>query len=141
MELEFNTAALLLMLAFTAKHLLVEGPLQENWIFAGKGKFLGLGGLVHVVEHGALTLIILCLANIWLSLSIQFILCLTLAEVVLHYFIDYTKAKTTKPWTEFVPEINQVTVNSRWFWSALIIDQALHHLTYVGMVAIIAHYY
>jgi hypothetical protein len=134
MELHLNLAAAFLLFALMIKHVIAEGPLQENWIFAQKGKFLAPGGLVHVIEHGALSLIVLVVANIWFSFPLLLILGVVSAEVILHYVIDYIKANITKGMSEFTPEINQLTVNNRWFWSAFIVDQAAHHLTYVGMV-------
>ena len=59
----------------------------------------------------------------------KLVLALAVADMVLHYHIDFTK--------ENIVKIKGWTIAVREFWWALATDQFLHHLTYLAIAAII----
>jgi hypothetical protein len=91
-----------------------------------KGVWLDPIGISHSLEHMISTLVVLFVASFFIALSPVMIVILALAEMVIHYLIDYSKVKygckdITKPI----------------FWNQFGIDQLLHQLTYIGMVIIL----
>jgi len=118
-----NDTLILVALLFT-KHFIVDFPLQNRFQYANKGTYGHPGGLLHASIHGLTTA--LCFWW-WAPLS-----CLILGfmDAVAHYHIDWAK----------------VNINARmgWgpttheeFWWLTGLDQFLHALTYIGLVALV----
>ena len=114
---------LALLSAFTVKHFFCDYLLQTPWMLANKSRYGHPGGLAHVALHGLGSIPVLWIAapGIWLFAA------LLVAEAVVHYHIDFIKAR--------VSERTGWTPADRAYWAAFGIDQSLHHATYLAMVA------
>ena len=113
-----------LMLFFFTKHFVIDFLLQMKYQYSNKGTYGHPGGLLHAGLHGVGTAI--CL----IMFPQESILFLAGFDAVMHYHIDWAK----------------VNINSRmgWgpttheqFWWLLGLDQTLHLLTYVAIIAMV----
>lgn len=120
-------SALFLVLLLQLKHLFADFFWQSQWMVANKGNYGHPGGLVHVAIHGAATGLVLMLFVPQISFGLLAALCL--AEVVVHYHIDWAKDYTTKR--------AGVSPQEKRFWDITGVDQALHQATYLAMVAFV----
>lgn len=121
-----SVAAVLTALAlFQIKHYLADFHWQSSWMVANKGRYLHPGGLAHAGMHGALSLVVLALVAPWAPLL--FVL-LVLAEIALHYHIDWLKSR--------VVSRAGIDENDAAYWHWFGLDQALHQLTYLAMLAV-----
>lgn len=100
---------------FTIKHFIADFPLQPSYQWMNKGKYGHPGGLLHAAIHAAFTLVILW----WFDMPLW----LAAIDGVIHYHVDWLKMQL--PWKP----------DNKYFWWALGVDQMLHYLTYVGIVA------
>lgn len=106
---------IVLSCAFIVKHFLADFPLQPPYQWMNKGKYGHPGGILHAGIHAAFTLVILW----WFNMPLW----LAGVDAVIHYHVDWLKMQFTwKP-------------DNKYFWWALGVDQMLHYLTYVGIVA------
>ena len=116
-----------LFAVFQFKHFLCDFPLQfEFMVFKkcnpGWNFFFPLLG--HASIHGLFTTIIVLLINPsfwWLGIC----------DLVIHFVVDRLKSGP-----RYLGRYNDVTKSS--FWNILGFDQALHHLTHVGIIYLIA---
>jgi hypothetical protein len=118
---------LVLLLAFQVKHLLADYYWQEPYMYENKGKSVGWFKplLYHAIVHGAITLaIIVCTWTLNQELSLWTLL-LVLFDMSTHFIIDRWKA------------IQPETPSESKFWINLGIDQMLHHIVGIVIVAII----
>ena len=113
---------LILLIAFQIKHFAADYLLQPDWMIRGKGDAAHAGGYVHAAIHGLGSTAIMLLYG----LSGFPLLLLALGECVVHYLIDFGKAR----WSE----ARQPDLKSRLFWAAHGADQLLHQLTYAAMI-------
>jgi hypothetical protein len=120
----FDTCLFLTL--FQIKHYLGDFQLQTGWIARNKGRYGHPSGIVHAGVHGALSLPIL----LWFAVPWEMALGLALAEIVVHYHIDWAKARRV------VQE--GVTETDPRFWHYLGLDQAAHQLTYIALLAVVA---
>ena len=112
------------MALLACKHFVADYLLQPDWIRRDKGRYGGRGGVVHAAAHGALS-VPACLV-LGLDAAPAFLLCA--AEAVLHYHIDFAKARISARLGDG-PE--------RWrFWAFFGFDQLLHQLTNIAMLAV-----
>ena len=115
---------LFLMLALFTKHAVVDFPLQGPYQWMNKGTYLHPGGLLHATLHGLFT--VLCfwcyapLACIWLGII----------DGIIHYHIDWAKMNLNA-WFGWKADTHEE------FWWLLGLDQYLHALTYIGLVAMV----
>lgn len=109
---------------FAAKHFVADFVLQTGWMVRGKGHYGHPGGLVHAGIHMLCSLPVLAV----MGLAPVAILLLVLAEGVVHYHIDWGKEGLTRSLG--------TGPQNRLFWLLLGVDQLLHHLTYIGMIAV-----
>lgn len=114
-----------LFLLFQIKHFFVDFPLQVPYHYLNKGKFLHPGGLAHAGLHGATTAAITAVYT-----TPTFGMFLGVLDFVIHYFIDYFKVNINKKY-------GLTPTNSEYYWWLLGIDQFLHQLTYIGLIALI----
>jgi len=120
-------AVLLAALAlFQIKHLLADYVLQTAWMIREKGSYGRPGGLAHAGVHVLWTAPILA----WLGTGWFLALGLLLAEFLLHYHIDWAKAKLSR-WAA-------LSTNDQRFWVAHGADQSLHQFTYIGILLVLA---
>jgi hypothetical protein len=112
-----------LILLLQAKHALGDGPLQFAWMVREKGAYGSRGGILHAAIHGAGSLAVLAIFGVGAMLTAL----LALADLVLHYHIDFIKESTVrrKGWTS----------SDTHFWWAYAADQFAHHVTYIAMAA------
>jgi hypothetical protein len=120
-----NYDLLLLILLLQIKHFICDGPLQTKAMVDGKAIYGNRLGLLHAGIHGLGTIIALA----WFGLDWTLVFSLAVADMVLHYHIDFAK--------ENIVRIKGWTIAVREFWWALATDQFLHHLTYLAIAAII----
>ncbi|HML91978.1 DUF3307 domain-containing protein [Methyloceanibacter sp.] len=108
------------------KHTVADFFLQTPYQFRNKGTYGHPGGLLHAGIHVALTpLVYLVLAPATLLLALE----IALGEFVIHYHVDWAKEQAGRRLG--------ATPQTACFWHALGIDQLLHGLTYVGIVAVL----
>ena len=117
-------AILLLGLALLGiKHFLADFVLQFPYMVSEKGIYGAEGGIHHAAVHTSLTFLIL----IFLSKNATDIILLSLLDGFLHYHIDWAKQQFTKG----------LTPADRMFWAWIGLDQALHYLTYLGILSLL----
>ena len=110
-----------LLVLFGIKHFIADFLMQFDYMLRDKGRYLAEGGIHHALTHASWTFLILVPfiphANDLIALS--------LVDFVLHYHIDYFKQQLNKG----------LTAADRQFWVWMGLDQALHYLTYVGIIS------
>ena len=109
------------------KHYLADFHWQSDWMVINKGRYGHPGGLAHAGLHGVLSLLVLALVAPWLPLL--FVL-LVLAEIAVHYHTDWLKAR--------IVTRAGIDVEDPAYWHWLGLDQAVHQLTYLAMLAALA---
>ena len=120
-----NYAVVVMILVLQFKHFICDGPLQTKAMVDGKSIYGNHLGLLHAGLHGLGTLAALA----WFGTNLTLVLALAVADMGVHYHIDFIKENIVKR--------HAWTVATREFWWALATDQFLHHLTYAGLVTII----
>ena len=106
------------------KHYLCDFVLQNQYQLRGKRAYGQLGGAVHAMVHALATTPVFLLLAPPLGLAAGIVA----AEFFYHYHLDWLKEQilTARDWG---PE-------KRGYWHILGLDQMLHNLTYVGIVAV-----
>jgi hypothetical protein len=120
-----ETFVLSVLVGLQAKHFVADYLLQPRWMIEGKASFAKPGGYVHVVIHALGSLLILAPAGV----STVMIAALVVAEAVVHYIIDYAKAR----WSLLHPSDPE----RKSYWAAHGADQFMHQLTYVVMLFLV----
>jgi hypothetical protein len=112
--------------AFEAKHFICDFVIQTTYQVRTKGIYGHPGGFIHSGLH-ALTSIpaILVWAPSWRLMAV-----LVGGEFLIHYHMDWLKEQINKR--------KHWTVTDGWYWHLFGIDQLVHQLTYVAMLAILA---
>jgi len=119
---------LVALLLFQVKHYLADFQWQSGWMVRTKGEYGHIGGLAHAGLHGALSLPVLVLVAPWMPLLF---VAIVIAEIVLHYHIDWFKAS-------FMSR-NRIDQSNVSYWRFLGLDQAAHHTTYIGILAVLVY--
>lgn len=123
-----TTAAVLIALTvLLVKHFVCDFALQTPYQIRGKGIYGHPGGLIHAGLHAIGTLpVFLVIPPGWELGAV-----LVAAEFAIHYHIDWLKERVVRwrGWT---------AVSGGAFWIVIGLDQLLHQLTYVAMVAVLA---
>jgi hypothetical protein len=119
---DVSASGILVLLAMLQiKHAICDGPLQTLRMVQEKGIYGRPWGLVHSGLHGLGRLIV------FLIFGLGFLpaLLLSVAEMVVHYQIDFVKESLVRRhhWKQ----------DNAFFWWALMGDQLLHHLTYIAL--------
>jgi hypothetical protein len=116
---------LLALLAFQVKHLLCDFVLQTKFQVFNKGYYGHTGGIIHAACHVVFSVPALLL----LTRSPAVIAAVMACEFLVHYHIDWLKARTerVRNWT---PEDNI-------YWLAFGADQFLHQVTYIVIVTLV----
>jgi len=110
-----------LLVLFGIKHFIADFLMQYPYMLRDKGIYGAEGGVHHALTHASWTFLIL----IPFIHHANDLIALPLADFVLHYHIDYFKQKLNRG----------LTPADRKFWIWLGLDQALHYLTYVGIIS------
>ena len=113
---------IILLILFDIKHFLADFLWQFPHMVADKGHYGAAGGMTHAGMHGILTFFVL----------IGFVrsedaATIALIDATVHYHIDWAKTNLSRGLT--------IEDHSYWIWFGL--DQALHYLTYIAIIAII----
>lgn len=118
-----DTTLLILFLLFT-KHFVIDFPLQKPYQWMNKGTYGHPGGLLHSGLHGLGT---------WLSLVwfTPYAIALALFDFVVHYHVDWAKMNLNA-------KMGWGANTHEEFWWLLGLDQYIHSLTYIAIVAFIA---
>lgn len=118
-------APLLLLAGFQVKHFLGDYVFQNAFILENRRIWGHPGGLLHVAIHSALTLPILLLTQI----SVPLMIAIMLGEALFHYHVDWVKDSWihARGWT----------AQDKQYWWLTGVDQALHQLSYLLIVAVI----
>ena len=116
------TVAIAMLLVFQVKHFVADYLLQPSWVLRGKDDLRKPGGYVHAGVHALGSLPAFLIAG----LGIVAIAAFALAEFVIHYTIDYTKAGLSRG--------SKSGPNTRVFWAMHGADQFMHQLTYAGLI-------
>ena len=112
-----------LLAVFGIKHFVADFLMQYDYMIREKGIYGAAGGIHHAAIHAALTFLILICTTDYVS----YIIVLPLLDGVLHYHIDWAKQQFIKNYT----------ANDHEFWLYFGLDQTLHYLTYILIIAII----
>ena len=118
---EFDTL-LLCLLGLQIKHFLADFCFQTPYMLRNKGRYGHPGGLMHAGVHGLLTLPVLAL----LAPVGAGVLGLVLAEMVVHYHVDWTKEQLS---SGAAPG-----GDSPRFWMIVGADQLAHQGTLLALV-------
>jgi len=113
---------IVLLALFGIKHFLADFLWQFPYMVADKGQYGALSGLVHAGIHGILTFFVL----------IGFVrpedaVTIALIDSAVHYHIDWAKTNLSQG----------LTIEDHRFWVWFGLDQTLHYLTYIAIIAII----
>ena len=121
-------SAIILGFAYLAvKHTAADFFLQTPYQYTNKGRYAHPGGLLHAAIHAGLTapvFFILAPASGMIGAAIL------LAEFAIHYHVDWAKEQLTSR--------NELSHSATWYWRILGVDQLLHSLTCVVIIAILA---
>ena len=110
---------LLLFFGFVVKHFLCDFVLQFNNMIREKGTYGARGGLYHAGIHGWFTFVVL------IPFFPAIAILAGIIDFLIHYHIDWAKMKLTKNLS--------FTDRNYWVWFGL--DQMLHYLTYIAIIA------
>jgi hypothetical protein len=116
-----NATVFILLALFGIKHFIADFLMQFDYMLREKGIYGAIGGVHHAIVHASFTFLIL----VFFCSNVNTIIALSFADFVLHYHIDYFKQQLNKG----------LTTADRRFWVWLGADQALHYLTYVGIIS------
>ena len=113
---------LLLLILLQVKHLFADYFLQTSRMLMNRTAYVHLGRAQHAGLHAVFSVVIFLL----LGAPLVFILVLCLLEWVVHYHIDWAKARHS--------EKAQNGPEDAAYWRAFGVDQFMHQLTYVAMI-------
>ena len=116
-----TSTVFLLLALFGIKHFIADFAMQYSYMVCDKGTYGAAGGLHHAATHALWTFLIL----IPFVHSADQLLILPLLDGLAHYHIDWAKQQLNRG----------LTSADRQFWIWLGADQALHYLTYVGIIS------
>ncbi len=119
---------LLLVTLLLVKHAVADFFLQRAFMFKDKHIYAGRGGITHAAIHGLLTAVAVAIC-VPVPHQLVFAVCAGLADMVIHYHIDYVKSSWNVR-TQALPSETR-------YWYAFGLDQMAHFLTYVLIVYII----
>ncbi|MVO14974.1 DUF3307 domain-containing protein [Parasedimentitalea huanghaiensis] len=119
---EYVGSVLLLLCLFQIKHMFADFYMQTPKMLSGRGEYMHMGRAQHAAVHALGSILVL----VWFGAPTAFIIILCALEWVVHFNIDYCKARFS--------EVKKLTPTMGLFWCAMGTDQALHHLTYLAMV-------
>ncbi len=114
---------LLLFAALQVKHLFADFFLQNAKMIVGRERYWHMGRAQHAGIHVVFSALIFLV----FGASISFVFWIALVEFLIHFHIDWAKAKYSVS--------RQLTPDQPHYWYAMGTDQALHHMTYIAMVA------
>lgn len=120
--MDLTLQILLLFALLQIKHLFADFFFQTSWMLTGRDTYVHFGRTVHSIIHAGLTAVVFALFGtpvIWLVI-------LFVIEFAVHFHVDFWKARENKTKCH--------TPEDAAFWRAMGVDQALHHLTEIGLI-------
>ena len=127
MDLGLVDVVLFSLFVFQAKHLLCDFVLQTSDQIQSKGHYLRAGGIIHAGLHAIGSIPALMV----LTRAPELIGALIIFEFLLHYHVDYTKAR--------LDAALRFSNTSTIYWTIFGTDQMVHQLTYLSMVYLVLH--
>lgn len=118
---ESITSLLLLLCLLQIKHMFADYFLQTAKMLEGRGKYLHWGRAQHAGVHWIASVIVFVI----MGAPLPFILVLTALEWIVHFHIDFCKARYSQE--------KELNPTQALFWRAVGADQAAHQLTYIAM--------
>lgn len=114
--------ALLILLALTVKHFILDFAWQPPYEWQNKGTYGHPGGIFHSWKHCFATFVILLPFT-----TFHFAWAMAIIEFLIHYHMDWFKMwyNKKKGWT--------ATTHNQ-FWILMGFDQMIHSLTYILIV-------
>lgn len=128
LQTELTMSSIELLVVLFLKHLVVDFFLQPSFMYANKGKFLHPGGHIHALLHALISMYLIYFFFRSYDASLTTLVCF--GEYVVHYGMDYTKVNVCARY-------KWKADNSNAFWYMMGIDQTVHSLTYIAMVAVL----
>lgn len=119
---QVTALALWALLALQVKHFLCDFVLQTGYQVRTKGVYGHVGGFIHSGLHALLTIPALLI----LGASPTAIAIIVVAEFIIHYHTDWSKAQ--------IDEKYQWGFSDQRYWILFGTDQLVHQLTYLGIV-------
>lgn len=120
---EYVGSVLLLLCLLQVKHMFADFFLQTPKMLSGRCRYAHAGRAQHAGVHVIGSVMVFAL----FGAPVVFILVLAVLEWVVHFHIDFGKARYS--------EMKKLTPQQAMFWQAMGADQALHQLTYLAMAA------
>lgn len=118
------------LILLTVKHFFIDFMLQVPYYYKNKGTLGHLGGILHAVEHGIGTMIVLVMMCLFMPVHPLMILGLAILDSTIHYFMDWYKVKTCT-------ENGWTATNSEEYWIWMGLDQFIHYMTYLLLAALL----
>jgi hypothetical protein len=118
---EYVGSILVLICLLQIKHMFADFFMQTPRMLSGRGEYLHMGRAQHAGIHAVGS----ALVFLGFGAPPGFIVVLCLLEWVVHFNIDFCKARYS--------EQKKLSPAMGAFWRAMGADQAMHHLTYVAM--------
>jgi hypothetical protein len=121
---------LVIFFLFQVKHMVVDFFVQNRfpYMWLNKGKFFHPGGWLHAISHGVCSYWVFYLVYppvAWEELAVG----LCIWETFIHFGIDFVKMNIGR-------KTGWKCNTSPYFWDLLGVDQFLHQLTYLAMIAV-----
>lgn len=118
--------ALLMLLGLEVKHFLGDYVLQFERILKDKRSLTKPGGYIHAAIHAVGTILVFMI----LSVPTGIIMSLVALEFVVHFLLDFTKARLDT-------NISSIE-RPRAFWALNGLDQMFHHASYLLLAYLVA---
>jgi len=115
-----NATVFILLALFGIKHFLADFLMQYDYMLREKGIYGATGGVHHALVHASFTFFIL----VFVATNANVMIALAALDFAVHYHVDFYKQQLNK----------NLTTADRMFWVLLGLDQALHYLTYIGII-------
>lgn len=112
---------LILIALLLIKHMFADYFMQTPKMMSGRGQYWHMGRAQHAAVHAVGSAIVFVI----LGTPVWFILAVCVLEWVVHFHIDWAKAKHS--------DSKCLSPTEAAFWRAFGMDQTLHGLTYVAM--------
>ena len=119
---ETVSTVLILLCLFQIKHMFADYFLQTPRMLSGRGEYWHMGRAQHAGVHVIGSIIVFVIVGA----PVAFILLTCALEWVVHFNIDYAKARYS--------DSKCLDPSQAGFWRAAGADQALHQLTYAAML-------
>jgi hypothetical protein len=116
------TVTVAMLLILQVKHFVADYLLQPSWVLRGKGDLRQVGGYAHAGAHALGSLPAFFVAGLGSAEIAAF----AAAEFVIHYAIDYTKARLARN--------SKSGPNTHAYWAMHGADQLMHQFTYAGLI-------